>query len=317
MDYAVRPVIRELDCRADSTVVTYTLPTDDPQNLLSSTAADNTPNTRWFETSPVYKRVNFVVKTDSMSTLSGNVAVLAPQKKLAAADTKRGLVNAFLLNEYFEPGQYYTIAAQPDPATSTFSTIQLAGQTRFSLRLDWDIATVSAGIAAGTGVVRVNPTLNQDFDVAAAQKLSISGRSALFGPWTPRFVAAKATKDSKNAWIAPASSDYVALAPGQYSYSSQFSGATTCYNTIPSGTFTVTAGGILDIFVLGSYACDKQSTTLVTVSKAPARVDLGTSVCNPPATPGNAFLFGASSTVSPSFIVAAVAALIALVATMF
>lgn len=304
MDYAVRSVIREIDCRATptpATVSTYRATVDDPQDPA------NAANQRWFEMSPVFKRVNFVVKTDGYSTITGRAdAAGGPRKRLATADTRKTTADFLLLNEYMEPGQYYSLLSSPVADATAYAALQLHRHSTFMWRLDRDIATVSSGVAATVGNVRFIPIGTQDF---TAQTLSISSRTSTFGPFTNTFFAAVATKTGKGAWTAGAASNELSLAPGSYSWTSQ--STSSCTASIPSGTFTVTAGKVTEVFVLGSFACTSQSTPLMLVQKVPALATLPTSSCNP--APQSSFLFGAAGHIAPasSMVLLAISALLA------
>jgi hypothetical protein len=320
MDYATRPIIRESKCTPPA--VSYTAKTDDPTDFANANVQT------WFEMAPVFKRVNFIVKTNSFATLTGrtptaDAAAVFPR---VPASTDYTPLNSLLLSEYLEPGQFYSLAAYPVEDTAASANVEASKHLRYSWRLDNTVTSVSSGIAANVGTFRIVPLPGITSQALTGVGFSISGSSATFAStFNPaQWIVAKnvgtgtadvaAQTGARSAWFEPVSGEQLSLAPGTYTYSAP-QAADACSGTIPAGTFTIQAGKATELFVMGSYACTKQSTALSVVQKTPAAAQLPNADCSV-AAPQTAFLIGASSQAAPSLVVLLAAALAAIVAAM-
>jgi len=301
MDFAVRPIVRELDCPAGAGLVAgYNGATDDPQD------PNNAANQRWFDMAPAFKRGNFIVKTSGFATLTGRSDVNdAPKKRLLDADSRKTLKDALLLNEYMEPGQYYSLLAQPPAVADTTKAafLQQQGHVSYYWRLDATVASVAAGVDSTVGALRFIALFGQ-----TPTAVSLSGRSATFGPFATTFfadtastvppVAPAVVATGKPLWVVPTASEQLTLAPGTYTFSG-LQAADTCNNMYPSGSVSVVGGQRVDIFLLGSYSCTSLSTTPTLVQKVPKAATLASSSCVGTSAP-TSFLLSAAVHASPT-----------------
>jgi len=201
MDFAIRWVI-------GTTYDALFLATTAATNILSittSTAGNKSPaspvsaaQTHFFF-APMLKRVHFLIKTNGDATLSGSYAkvrnvnpfVVLPAtatRTFAASTDSKTVTPAYVgsIDEYVEPGQYYTIFAYPAKTASTVETAaatrydttltlpvtayQDAAIARFAIRLDHTqgvVATAStvgigATITAGKGLLSFVPFFRRE-----------------------------------------------------------------------------------------------------------------------------------------------------------
>jgi hypothetical protein len=336
MDFAVRPIIRELDCRGlplGATTTFYTFPFSSAAGSTATTGGNSDSpqptagyaSLGWFDLAPVFKRVSFVLKTDGFSTLS--VATAA----FPVGGVTTGSFN--LVAEFMEVGEAYTLVSSASGATALAaaadSARQLTGHTRAYWRRDMSVtsvSTASSATAATTGTIRVVPLPGQTF---TNLKLQVSGRTATW-PTTPAtgfttnlFQAAATSAVGKPTWGPTTSTtEILALAPATYTYTVAemgavvADGASTCAVTIPAGSVTVVAGTHVDIISVNTLGCP--TTAVKTIYKTPALFAFPATSCSV-ATPAPAMqaLIASASSATPSLFVMLAAALIAAVAAMF
>jgi len=337
MDYAVRFIIVKDGPDAPyfingayagaDTPPTINLPYTANPNTISPVGREATWG--WFIGAPVHKRVNFIVKTDGYSTLSG-LTYSNDANPGRDITNVRWLNNALLLDTYMEPGQYYTLMVTSDISAATpfvaYNT-QTADvkSVRFYWRLDRTIDGVSSssGLTA-SGKANVNWISTPIQDFAGTINLRQKGTSNVALSQT---VAALTTfmvpaTTPQTAWNAPAVG--ISADAGDYSFD-HTGGAGVCINKIPnSNDITLAAGDIYDIFLLNTFGCSLGGTTnanALTVLSCKTQSALVTSHAvntlldgTAPASPQGQ-MFASSASVASSSL-ALVAALIALVAAL-
>lgn len=297
MDYAVRFVIGAN--HADRAAVDLIGANGGSSTMFIAAAGPQT----WYWFAPMLKRVHFVLKTDGMATLTGRtdnlrnafpfVDALQVGKNnptFTGLDVQTTTPNrALTLDEYIEPGQYYTIFASASntalndagAATINFqattpNVYQDAGAVELRIRLDRTVAKVAEGVASGRGILTLVPfasdilaggaAINQAFNAApfafslTQGTTQISPAIATVGVNLAVAFAAGATPVdntivSNLIGNAGADTTDIVLTAGTYMWSST-PGADTCLNNIPGGgSITIAEGTITDIFVLNTFAC--------------------------------------------------------------
>jgi len=210
MDFAIRWIIgamHDIAFTSASGVVTNKVIGGSSANPFGDASATLVPKTH-FWLAPVLKRVHFVLKTDGGATLtglSGDKRILSPfvfpstatrgfEAPAAFVDpltpaTYKSIIPAFSLtvDEYIEPGQYYTIFAYPakqysntaNAATmvnrfkntlTTVTAYQDPAILRVAIRLDHTMAStgIQTAISSAKGLVAFVPFFHREvYDGAA------------------------------------------------------------------------------------------------------------------------------------------------------
>jgi len=261
MDLAVRKEI--------SYGVTGTAPNAVGTNDLAYTTATTT-----FIYAPIYKRVHYVLKTDGGATLSARQGTDAAGNIYewpfvgTSQTTKAGLTasapgtgnqngdTAFTLDEYAEPGEYYSVIASAGalPGTSAVYAYPRSDIFSVSYRRDRTIDSNSAGIQSGKGVLNLIPFLFQNW---ATTTFSLQLGTTTTTPTMATAGVSTAIASATTPVTYPATTpNEIQLSTGTYTYSA--AAGTTCENTIPTSanTITITDGGIYDFFVLNVFGCN-------------------------------------------------------------
>jgi hypothetical protein len=231
----------------------------------------------WFYYAPIFKRVNFVLKTEGYTTLVGDTGatgltfpgVTAGGNTYHAGSFTPGTNNiatALLTDIYMEPGEFYTIFATGNNRATHLTKLQSDGMVRLEIRKDLTVDDVHSDFVSTSGSVVFVPFAMSGANSQAFAAINIAGQGA--GSTTQARTwnnNAKAVNSAViSTWLAtgwPTTERALQLTPGAYTYNQATTG-TTCYNNLPSGTFSVEAGQRLEIFVLNTEGCVSNSNSL-------------------------------------------------------
>jgi hypothetical protein len=293
MDFAVRFVITA-DYANERTATAGTA------GFAAGSNADFTKQT-WFQFSPVFKRVHFIINTDGFATLTGIPVASNPSgdpypfvgslqegipdstnvdvtKRFSLVATgNQNLLKQITLDNYVEPGQYYSIfvtANDPSAGSYTVYNWQRSSIITALWRLDGNVQRTSTGITAGKGLLTLVPFANnQQFNPTAAPNvvsgaftLQLAGSNTV--PTTTDLTTVGL--NTAQAFVATpaaalATDNNIQLSPGSYSWTytlinTNNVATATCLNNIPGpGTLTINSGDQLDVFVLNTFGCLKKS----------------------------------------------------------
>lgn len=231
---------------------------------------------------PIYKRVHYVIKTDGYATLSARqlagagtdalvyeypvVSTAAGQMKLneapSAANDPRLYTpsSAVTVDEYVEPGEYYSIfASAGNLAAANVATTTTYAYPRSDLftvyyRRDRTVDMISSGITSGKGSINLISFPFQTWTATTLnfQLASTTTTAAMASFAANTMVAASAT--GPVTYLATTGNE-LQLPAGAYTYST--SGGTDCYTTMPTSVSSINIAdqGIYDIFVLNTLGC--------------------------------------------------------------
>jgi len=249
--------------------------------------------------SPNWKRVNFVLKTDGMATLSGRAAAAGgalgddnyifpfqsvfsqgkPKTAPAETDvTKRfttvntgysSLAKAITVDRYVEAGEYYTMFASAQQATTVATSTQLQIPAQLEVgdilqifwRRDRNLNQVTTALTptAGKGTFTVVAFGNQALPTATMSLLQSVTNAQAISLTTPNGVSnTESWSTAGAARVLPidASGNSATVNAGTYSYAISGAG-NACNNFIPAngGAITVAENGFTDLFVLNQFGC--------------------------------------------------------------
>lgn len=337
MDYAMRFTIIRNNAEMGAGIPyngLYTTPGMTNQN--DPTGAS--PNTQWFWAAATHKRINFNLKTSGYSTIIatnalGNAAFRFYGTGTAGTFKANYFSNPVYLDNYMEPGQYYTIIATSPVAlaTTTYTPSKFPNTNVVNLffRLDQTIDMVASGVPSGKAIVNWIPFATQDFQ-AASGRINFrpkSGNVNLSPTMLATIKYASQASASVQAWNTPVPALFVD--PGSYifDYTPASAATTPCLNKVPgTTTVSVSAGNTTDIFLLNSFGCvlNTNNENLLTVSTCltqSARTSGNAAGTLLPLTSGlgggsNAVYFAAASTVSASVLSVLISTLLVLLATL-
>jgi len=337
MDFAVRfTIVRDHTADLPDNFAAATL------SAYNSAAKNNQQdpvtanNDQWFWGAPIFKRVNFIVKTEGFSTLAGLGATQGNAVR-ADVDTHRWYTGAFLLDEYMEPGQYYSLVASapttPTPANPYVpNSIQLINVVEYSWRLDRSVDTVASGIQSGKSLINWIPIGRQNFfgtTVNLRQKGTTNVNLQLTPAATDTYRTIEAVAGATFSWNDPAATAVLGITAdaSTYTFDQALAAVTSsCTTRIPGSTdVTLAAGDIVDVMILNSFGCLINNNDLnrlqVTMCKTQSALVTGHAVNTllagaPAAGPSQPFFAGSASSASAS-IAMIVAALLAVLATLF
>jgi hypothetical protein len=247
-------------------------------NQQNPTAGQTGAHQQWFWGAPIFKRVNFVVKTEGFSTLSGNAIRTVRSAPVPAAPVTipdyAWVDNGVLLDEYMEPGQYYTLIATPQAYNAignlpySPSQIQIGRVVRYFWRLDKTIDQISSGIPSGQARIQFLSFAEQTFATATTGTLTLRGKSSN-SQQTNIILNAASTyavlADRANVnwvWNTPSAGTQVQAGNFRFDYVPGNDGvapagvSNLCLARIPSPTdVTLNAGDNVDVFVLNAFGC--------------------------------------------------------------
>jgi hypothetical protein len=341
MDYAVRhTIVRDnLDVNAYYAGVNLAAYNSLGVNNQKNPALDTAPGfSQWFWGAPFFKRAHFLVKTESGATLTGE-----SNNVPARADAVAWATSALLLDEYMEPGQYYTlIATGPSTplttaVTATPNTFATGASLRYFWRLDRTIESVASGSSLAAGKANVNfvPFGNQNlrgtinFRRKGATNINLTPTIAATDSYA---VAASVASTALVAftWNAPAA-PLIADA-GDYTFDHTVDtnvlnnpNNDVCLNKLPGSTdVTLVSGDTIDIYLLNSYGCkinnNDANRLVVSVCKTQSALLTGHAVMtllDGSAAPSPSPFFAGSASATTSSVALLSAALLAIIAALF
>jgi hypothetical protein len=296
----------------------YTLSASNQQNPANTPA-----NAQWFWGAPIFKRANFLVKTEGGSTLTGETTAAGlPVRE----DTIAWYTTALLLDEYMEPGQYYSLIVTPraPPTTYTPAVVQTGASERYFWRLDRTIDMINAESSLAAGKAQINfinfaeqTMINQVNlrrrvvnNVVLTPQIQTSATSSVAAAVAPGFT-----------WNAPPTAQ-VADA-GDYTIDHTASGADACYNKYPTTDFTLNAGDNMDVYLFNSFGCKiTNNANNLAINLCLAKSALTTShavntlLDGTVVTPASQPFFAAASTTTSSLVLLVVALFAAIAAAL-
>jgi hypothetical protein len=342
MDYATRFSIIRNNKEVANTATdagrwygVYTSVTGTNQANPTGEGGSVNPNQQWFWGAATYKRINLVVKTSGFSTLIGT-ANLGINRYYGVngntLDASWG-VNPVTLDNYMEPGQYYTLIATSATPTPTFVApkFPVSSTVSFFFRLDRTIDQVSAGVPAGKAVVNWIPFNNQDF-TSARGTINFRPKSGNVN-LTPNIratnlyanAASSTAAGAAPVWNTPLAALFAD--PGDYIFDyAAVAGADACQQKIPgTNAVTISAGNITDIFLLNSFGCELKNKDANSLSVSSCTTLSARATGNAQGTllmmnsgNGNAnqVFFAGASTISASVLSILISTLLVLLATL-
>jgi len=258
MDFATRFIIVRDSREAQPFLVPAAFLTGSTYNtgLTNQLNPAGTPtNTQWFWGAPIFKRANFLVKTEGGSTLTGETTAGGlPQRE----DTIAWYTSALLLDEYMEPGQYYSLIVTPraPPTTYTPAVVQTGAAERYFWRLDRTIDMINSesSLAAGKAQINFINFAEQSMTNTVNLRRRIVNNVVLTPQiWTSALSSTAAALSPAFTWNMPTAAQVADS--GDYTIDHTASGADVCYNKFPTTDFTLNAGDNLDVYLFNSFGC--------------------------------------------------------------
>jgi hypothetical protein len=335
MDFAVRfTIIRDNTqdfAQQAATTNNFVAATGTNPNSYSTAGADNQKNPTllpivdWFWAAPIFKRVNFIVKTEGFATLAGwsssNTAMNAIR------DVSSGLRvwydSALLLDQYIEPGQYYSIIVTAPANTFTTTGVQQSQITRFYARVDRSVDTVASGVPANKAIVNWIPFGTQvwtgssvNFRQKGTSNINLVPSFAVATNYVKEVSIPGTPTGAPFTWNDPATQPGLTADAGDYTFdfNAVAGSASSCTTRIPgTNDLTIAVGDVWDVYVLNVYGCTNNNNDLnslvVRTCKTQSAIVTNHAV--------NTLLDGAPATSTPTFFIASASSVSSSVAMIF
>jgi len=295
----------------------------------TGTAPGNVANTQWYWGAPIFKRANFLVKTEGGSVLTGETTAGGlPMRD----DTIAWYESALLLDEYMEPGQYYSLIVTPPTPVGTYvpAVVQTGASERYFWRLDRTIDGLAAEASLTSDKSSINFIAFADQTMTGTVNLRRRGavNTVTLTPTIQTGVAVSSVPASiagpAFTWNTPATAS--TTDNGQYTidHSVTTTVADPCGLKYPTLDITLNPGDNVDVYLFNTFGCKitNNANNLVTqLCLSQSALTTGHAV-NPlldgtaAAAPAPGFFTAAASTASSSILLMFVA-LLAVIAAQF